>query len=146
MAQQQVSIADLDLSSLQQVKVQLEEELNHLTQSYGKLKNVQSKFADCGDSVNALKTERAEDKTILVPLTSSLYVPGKLSDVRKVIVDVGTGYYIEKSINDASMFYKNKVDYVKKNLETLEKSITDKQSSLRAIVNVMQEKFQAQQK
>lgn len=25
-----------------------------------------------------------------------LYVPGKLSNVNKVIVDVGTGYYIEK--------------------------------------------------
>jgi len=25
-----------------------------------------------------------------------LYLPGQLSDVRKVIVDVGTGYYVEK--------------------------------------------------
>ena len=43
-----------------------------------------------------MKTERAEDKTILVPLTSSLYVPGKLSNVETVIVDVGTGYFVEK--------------------------------------------------
>jgi len=33
---------------------------------------------------------------VLVPLTSSLYVPGKLSDVENVVVDVGTGYYIKK--------------------------------------------------
>jgi prefoldin alpha subunit len=25
-----------------------------------------------------------------------LYVPGKLSNVEKVIVDIGTGYYVEK--------------------------------------------------
>lgn len=37
-----------------------------------------------------------EDGTILVPLTSSLYVRGKLADRNKVIVDVGTGYYVEK--------------------------------------------------
>ncbi|KAI9476054.1 MAG: prefoldin, alpha subunit [Benjaminiella poitrasii] len=145
MAQQQVDITDLDLPALQQVKTQLEEELSHLTQSYSKLKSVQARFSDCVDSVTALKDEKPEDKTILVPLTSSLYVPGKLSNVQKVIVDVGTGYYVEKSVSDASKFYNDKVGYVKKNLGTLEKTITDKQSSLRAIVNVMQDKLQQQQ-
>jgi len=38
----------------------------------------------------------AVGKSILVPLTSSLYVPGKLKNAGKVLVDVGTGYYIEK--------------------------------------------------
>lgn len=36
------------------------------------------------------------DKTILVPLTNSLYVPGRLSNPDSVIVDVGTGYYVKK--------------------------------------------------
>jgi len=35
-------------------------------------------------------------KQILVPLTQSLYVPGTLADNKHVIVDVGTGYYVEK--------------------------------------------------
>ena len=35
-------------------------------------------------------------KTILVPLTNSLYVPGKLCDPDHVIVDVGTGYFVRK--------------------------------------------------
>jgi prefoldin alpha subunit len=35
-------------------------------------------------------------KRVLVPLTSSLYVPGKLTDVENVVVDVGTGYYVKK--------------------------------------------------
>lgn len=33
---------------------------------------------------------------MLVPLTPSLYVPGKLKNVGSVLVDVGTGYFIEK--------------------------------------------------
>ncbi|KAI8878038.1 prefoldin, alpha subunit [Backusella circina FSU 941] len=123
--QQQVNLSDLDLTSLQQVKSQLEEELNHLTQSYSKLKNVRAKFNDCAEIY--------------------LYVPGKLSDVNKVIVDVGTGYYVEKSTENASKFYKDKVEYVKKNMGTLEETITSKQSSLRAILNVMQDKIQEQQ-
>lgn len=36
------------------------------------------------------------EKTILVPLTNSLYVPGRLSNPDSVIVDVGTGYYVKK--------------------------------------------------
>ncbi|KAI9257888.1 prefoldin, alpha subunit [Sporodiniella umbellata] len=142
---QQVNITDLDLTSLQQVKTQLEEELSHLTQSYNKLKGVQGRFKDCVDSVNSLKQEKSDDKTILVPLTSSLYVPGKLSNVQKVIVDIGTGYYVEKSVSDATAFYNDKVAFVKNNLATLEKTVTDKQSTLRAIVNVMQDKIQEQQ-
>ncbi|KAI8100129.1 prefoldin, alpha subunit [Halteromyces radiatus] len=142
---QQINLSDLDLPSLQNVKNQLEEELNHLTQSYTKLKGVQGRFTDCADSVNSLKAEKPEDKQILVPLTSSLYVPGKLSNVDKVIVDIGTGYYVEKSVTDASKFYADKVDYVKKNLSKLEENITGKQNSLRAIVSVMQDKLQEQQ-
>ncbi|KAI8973402.1 prefoldin, alpha subunit [Mycotypha africana] len=131
MSQKEINITDLDLASLQQVKSQIEEEVSHLTQSYSKLKGVQSRFKDCSESVESLKAEKPD---------------GKLSDVEKVIVDVGTGYYVEKSLGDATKFYNNKVDYVKKNMETLEKTITDKQSTLRAIIGVMQEKLQKEQK
>lgn len=33
---------------------------------------------------------------MLVPLTNSLYVRGELSDTETVMVDVGTGFLIEK--------------------------------------------------
>lgn len=34
-------------------------------------------------------------KKMLVPLTASLYVPGMLDDEEKVLVDIGTGYFVE---------------------------------------------------
>lgn len=39
-----------------------------------------------------------------MPLTNSLYVPGKLSDPEHVIVDVGTGYYVQKVRNKKVVF------------------------------------------
>lgn len=33
---------------------------------------------------------------ILVPLTTSLYYSGKLDKVDTVMVDIGTGYFVEK--------------------------------------------------
>ncbi len=40
--------------------------------------------------------DEAAGKQILVPLTTSLYVPGTLASTDTVIVDVGTGFYVEK--------------------------------------------------
>lgn len=38
----------------------------------------------------------AAGKEVLVPMTTSLYVPGTMADTETVIVDVGTGYFVEK--------------------------------------------------
>jgi hypothetical protein len=32
---------------------------------------------------------------LLLPLTGSLYASGQISDTGKVLVDIGTGYYVE---------------------------------------------------
>lgn len=37
----------------------------------------------------------AADQPVLLPLTSSLYVKGKLADTEKVLVNVGTDYFVE---------------------------------------------------
>ena len=39
---------------------------------------------------------RSSDSSVLVPLTSSLYVPGRLATRDSVLVDIGTGFYVEK--------------------------------------------------
>jgi prefoldin alpha subunit len=101
----------------------------------------------------------AADKTILVPLTNSLYVPGKLSNPDHVIVDVGTGYFVQKVYRTVSSFqshrpdsshqtraqalthYQNKVDYVRGNLETLQNTIEKKQDNLNYLMNMMQSKM-----
>lgn len=45
-------------------------------------------------------------------------------------------YHDSQSVSDASKFYNDKVGYVKKNLGTLEKTITDKQSTLRGKISM----------
>ena len=70
---------------------------------------------------------------ILVPLTPSLYVPGKLASTETVLVDVGTGFYIEKSPDAAQDFYKRKVDEIGKNLSDLEKIVQGKQGNLNVV-------------
>ncbi|KAF8639260.1 hypothetical protein AX16_010332 [Volvariella volvacea WC 439] len=141
--QQTINAADLDISQLAEVRRQLEEEINHLTNSFTQLKQAQSKFKACIDSVVEVKPQN-KDKSILVPLTNSLYVPGKLSNPDWVIVDVGTGYYVKKTREQATKYYNAKVDYIRKNLEALEGTITQKRENLGALLTIMQSKIQAE--
>jgi len=140
--QQTINVADLDLPQLADVRRQLEEELQHLTSSFQQLKSAQAKFKACLANVEEVKPAN-KDKTILVPLTNSLYVPGKLSDSEYVIVDVGTGYYVRKSRADATKHYNSKIDYVSSNLETLQKTVQRKQDNLSLVMNIIQSKIQA---
>ncbi|KAF9167093.1 subunit of tubulin prefoldin [Actinomortierella ambigua] len=140
----QIELQDLEVSQLVDVKKQLEEELQHLTSSFGQLKQAQTRFLDCVDSCQSI-TSSNQDKTILVPLTSSLYVPGKLANVEKVVVDVGTGYYVEKTREDAIKFYETKINFLKDNLEKIQATVAQKQGNLRSVVDMITIKLQFQQ-
>lgn len=77
---------------------------------------------------------------ILVPLTPSLYVPGKLASAETVLVDIGTGFYVEKTVGEAQGFYKRKVDDLNKNLLDLEKIVQGKQGNLSVVEDVLRRK------
>lgn len=78
------------------MKEQLEGELKQLNSSLAQLTVAANKFGFSEESVRAICPDNA-DKPLIVPLTSSLYITGQVGDVTKVMVDVGTGYFIEKS-------------------------------------------------
>ena len=81
----------------------------------------------------------------MVPLTSSLYVPGTLADTEHVIVDIGTGFYVEKTTQDAEKFYTGKVDELGKNIKDLENIVNGKANNLRMVEEVLRQKMISQQ-
>ena len=76
---------------------------------------------------------RAEGKQVLVPLTNSLYVKGSLSSESHVIVDVGTGFYVEKDIKSAAKFYGDKTTEISNNVKDLDSIIQGKTNNVRLI-------------
>lgn len=50
-----------------------------------------------------------------------------------MLVDVGTGFYVEKSPEDGITFYKGKVDDLTRNLAEIEKVVGGKNENLRVI-------------
>ncbi|KAI8897508.1 Prefoldin [Globomyces pollinis-pini] len=132
-----INLHELPLPQLQAVKQQLEEEIQVLTTSFSKLKQAQVKFYDAIDSAKKLKS----GSEVLVPLTNSLYVSGTIDHEDKVIVDVGTGYYIEKTVKEAQDYYQRKVEYIKGNLLKLEETVNQRQSQRKVLLQVLQEKM-----
>ncbi|KAI9801017.1 MAG: hypothetical protein M1825_003551 [Sarcosagium campestre] len=160
--QQPIDLASLPIQSLSSIKKQLDEELEHLTSSFSKLRAAQTKFRDClrciadgvgsgdtrvsGGAAAVAETEegatesKAKLKQILVPLTSSLYVPGTMAPGQNVIVDVGTGFYVEKTTEDATIFYDAKVEELGANLKDLEAIVQGKSNNLRVVEEVLRQK------
>lgn len=71
------------------------QELTVFQDSLQTLKIAKSKFAGSKDALEQI-SEDWKEKEILVPLTGSMYVPGIINNIDKFVLDVGTGYYVEK--------------------------------------------------
>lgn len=64
-------------------------------------------------------------------------MPGKLTDHEHVLVDVGTGYFVEKDIPGAKDFYERKVKDLGESLKDLESVINGKAQNVRVVEEVM---------
>ncbi|CAM9906973.1 unnamed protein product [Scytosiphon promiscuus] len=138
--QQSIDLSVLSLEQLNQMKTQHEEEVQNLSGNFVKLRDAQARFSESITAVEALGT-KVEDKEILVPLTQSLYVPGRIVEADKMMVDVGTGYYVQKDQQRTAEFLGRKKDMVTTNLESLRGAIDVKRKNLEAIVTVMRRKI-----
>ncbi|KAL2059668.1 hypothetical protein ABVK25_000961 [Lepraria finkii] len=136
---QTIDLNSLPMAQLNNVKNQLTQELQHLTTSFSQLKQAQAKFRDCGNSVRD-GLQKGEGTPILVPLTPSLYVPGKLASTETVLVDIGTGFYVEKTPPAAQDFYSRKVEELGRNLQDLEKIVQGKQGNLNVVEDILRQK------
>ncbi|PVH83108.1 Prefoldin alpha subunit [Cadophora sp. DSE1049] len=137
---QQVDLASLTTQQLSSIKKQLDDEIEHLTNSHSQLRAAQAKFRECIRSIAGGVNQKLDGKPILVPLTTSLYVPGTLADPDNVIVDVGTGFYVEKTTKDATKFYEAKVEELGANLKGLETIVQGKSKNLSVVEDVLREK------
>ncbi|EUC41930.1 hypothetical protein COCMIDRAFT_104840 [Bipolaris oryzae ATCC 44560] len=141
----QIEITSLPVPRLQELKTQLDAELTHLSNSFQSLRTAQSKFKDCLASITTGLTASTTNKPLLVPLTSSLYVPGKLTDHEHVLVDVGTGFFVEKDIPGAKDFYERKVKDLGESLKDLEQVVQGKAQNVRMVEEVIRLKVMSAQ-
>merc|ERR1711871_1307562 len=91
-----------------QLKQSIEEELQGLNGAIQQLHVSKNKLTNSKEALKRL-AKTPEGTEMPVPMTSSLYVPGVTAKLDSVLVDVGTGYFIEKSVEEAEAFLGRKM-------------------------------------
>ena len=138
-----INLSKLSIQQLDQFKTQLTQELNVLQESLSRLKMVQQSFVSSETSLDQLQPIE-KNKEILVPMTGSLYVPGRLVSNDKVLIDIGTGYYIYKEIVDAKKYFEKKIQFITKQMEQLQPILQQKAIVRDDVMEILQYKLQVQ--
>lgn len=127
----EVPIDKLTPEQLQYVGKQLEGEINALSSSYTQLKLAHQRYQENKEFADDLY--KSDNKEILVPLTSSLYLPGKAINVKTVTVDIGANYFLEMSVSKAQDFFARKMKYLSDNLEKIDKTLKTKTNYMNVV-------------
>ena len=130
-AVREVPIEKLSIEQLNYVGQQIEKEIKNYSQYYSSLRAVNNKYLDNKEYIKQLKEYK--DKEILVPMTSSLYIPGKCSDVKKLTVEIGANFFVETTVEKAEKFCDRKLENLKINMDNIDKLIQEKNDQLNVV-------------
>ncbi|KAJ6918999.1 protein PHYTOCHROME KINASE SUBSTRATE 4-like [Populus alba x Populus x berolinensis] len=117
----------MSIEQLKALKEQIDLEVNLLQDSLNNIKTATGRLEITATSLHDLSL-RPQGKKMLVPLTASLYVPGTLDDADKVLVDIGTGYFVEKTMNEGKNYCERKINLLKSNFDQLIELATKKKT------------------
>ncbi|KAA8528902.1 hypothetical protein F0562_033610 [Nyssa sinensis] len=127
MASEGAVLEKMNVEQLKAVKEQTDLEVNLLQDSLNNIRTATTRLEIASNALHDLSL-RPQGKQMLVPLTASLYVPGTLDDANKVLVDVGTGYFIEKTMAEGKDYCERKISLLKSNYDQLIEVATKKKS------------------
>ena len=128
-----VDLTKLGPEQLAAVKQQIDQEFQHFNQSLQALTLARNKFQDCIEDIKSISSPENKDQKIMVPASASLYIPGKIVENNKFMVDVGTGYYVEKTDTEAISFYEHKIQKLNKESIQIQNIIKEKTTASLAI-------------
>ncbi|XP_022993145.1 probable prefoldin subunit 5 [Cucurbita maxima] len=120
-----LELEKMSVEQLKAFKEQTDMEVNLLHDSLNNIRTATSRL-DIATAVLHDLSLRPQGKKMLVPLTASLYVPGTLDDADKVSVDVGTGYFIEKTMAEGKDYCDPKIKLLRSNFDQLIEIATKK--------------------
>jgi len=138
---QVIPLNQVPIGQLEQLLKNSDEELEFFSESLQQLKMVQGKFQDSLDCLDKFSTQN-HDKEMMVPLTSAMYVTGKLDNVKTVIVDIGTGYYVDMPIHKAQNYFNRRIAQVASQINSVETIVHEKATAKAMILQTFQSRLQ----
>ncbi|XP_066338073.1 prefoldin subunit 5-like [Miscanthus floridulus] len=135
-----IELDKLSVEQLKGLKEQTDLEFNLLQDSLTKIRTAATRLENASAALHDLSL-RPHGKKMLVPLTASLYVPGSLDDAETVLVDVGTGYFIEKTMAQGKEYCERKINLLKSNFDELAEVATKKKAIAEDMAMLLQAKL-----
>jgi prefoldin alpha subunit len=135
-----INLDEMSLEELNQLKQQEENRFSNLMTRFQQFRGAAARLNASMSAVSEI-TPASEGKEVLVPLTESVYVPGKLRDPNKFLVELGTGFYAEKSSKETKGFLERKLKIVDANSENLTKAISATRQNIEQVSMAMQGKM-----
>ena len=143
--QQVVDLTKLNIEQLTSLQQRFEEERNYLVESFRQLQTAIGRYQDTQQCLGSVSQENA-GKDVLIPVTGSMFVPGKIGDIDSVIIDIGTGYYVKHQVKDAVGFTDRRIKLLEDQSEIVKKNLAEKRQGLENIITMRETKIQEAQK
>jgi prefoldin alpha subunit len=136
----------MSLDQLNHVQQQQQSRLEQLTAQYHQLRAVSARLSTAKSAIGNTNTGifkggNSEGREIMIPLTESLYAPGKIVDPNKILVELGAGFFVEKSAKDAVKVLERKGKVVDANSENVLAAAEASSRNVEAIRGAMQGKM-----
>eukprot|EP01068_Selenidium_serpulae_P013496 Selendium_serpulae@DN5968_c0_g1_i1.p5 len=139
-----VPINSLTEAQLSELFQNLQSELENLGNILATCRNGKERFDAAAKATGSLNQDTL-GKEVFVPLTSSVYVPGRVSDVDHVLVSVGTGYHVKKDVPSAVAFCEKKRDLCNGQILEVTKTMNERKKMLQTVQAVLQGRMSARQ-
>lgn len=139
-----ISLNSLNIQQLMGLKKQYETELSKLTTTIQLTNDTVLKTTQAREELKTF-TSTPSGKTMLVPITESLYVTGKVCEENRPLIELGTGYFVETSVEKADAFFGRRIARLNSQQEALKNTFKEKQHQYQIIVQVANQKIQAAQ-
>ncbi|PNH06280.1 Prefoldin subunit 5 [Tetrabaena socialis] len=137
---QPVRLESLAPQQLAELRANLNNEIQRLADGGNALTRAATTCNNARKAVEQLAASK-KGQSIMLPLTSSLYVSGAVDDVEKVLVDIGTGYYVEMPVADAAKFYERRIKTLQDNISNIQGTLRERQNALMQVQAILQEKM-----
>jgi prefoldin alpha subunit len=136
----EINLDSMSLEELNQLKQQEEGRLQQLTNRYATLRAAAARLNASQMAISEL-SPASEGKEVMVPLTESVYVPGIIREPGKFLVDLGTGFYVEKSSKDTTAFLDRKLRLVDLNSDNIAQAVQSTRLNIENLAATMQGKL-----
>ena len=128
-----IDLKTLSLGHLNHLKARVKGDVKNYGRSYTLLKNLEQKFEDSKYFIEQISKTSEIGADIMIPISPSVYVPGKLKDTNSYIIQIGANFFVSYSYEGALQHCNRQVEFSKTSSSHAEKRMNEKRKFIQAI-------------